>query len=279
MKLPPQSSEGQINRPFAAPDREKARLLSIGSLFVFVTCIILSFTGHALDFPLMHFLNPFSGKHSVLDCGLVFLADNNLTCGIFLLSLIWYVWFRSSELQDRWGILIGTLAAAFAGILSRLLQLTLPTHLRPLHDPELAFRPPEGVDPGALNHWNSFPSDHAAVFFGLVAVLFFSRAKLGYLAFVWSALLTLARNYLGYHYPTDALAGAALGVFIVSEVQGRFRLIASRLLSFERSAPPAFYMVAFLVTYQIATLFDDVRELFAMPCIQAVLKRVLHLLH
>jgi hypothetical protein len=51
----------------------------------------------------------------------------------------------------------------------------------------------------------------------------------------------------------------------------------SRLLSFEERAAPAFYMAAFLVTYQIATLFDDLRELLAMQCIRAFFKRLLHL--
>ena len=38
---------------------------------------------------------------------------------------------------------------------------------------------------------------------------FFSQAKLGYLTFVWTAIVNGARIYLGYHYPTDVLAGAA----------------------------------------------------------------------
>jgi undecaprenyl-diphosphatase len=153
----------------------------------------------------------------------------------------------------------------------------MPTHLRPLHDPKLNFLPPEGVTPDSLNHWNSFPSDHAAVFFGLVAMIFFSHAKLGYLAFVWTAIVSVGRIYLGLHYPTDTLAGAALGIFGVSTLQGRFHLFGSWLLSFEKRAGPAFYMVAFFVSYQIATLFDDLRELLAMPCLTAFFKRVLHL--
>jgi hypothetical protein len=36
-------------------------------------------------------------------------------------------------------------------------------------------------------------------------------------------------------------------------------------------------MLAFFVTYQIATLFDDVRVLLALPCLRAFIKRVLHL--
>jgi undecaprenyl-diphosphatase len=282
MKRPQQSSEHDKNGPLVKPDsishdQGKTRLISTASLFVFTTCIILSFTGHAVDYPIMRFLNLFSRKHAMLDCSLLFLANNNLTSGIFLLSLIWYAWFCSTELHYRRRILVGTMGAAFSGIFSRVLQLTLPTHVRPLHDPQLNFLPPEGVSPDTLNHWNSFPSDHAAVFFGLVAVIFFSQAKLGYLAFVWTAIVSGGRIYLGYHYPTDVLAGAALGVISVSTLQGRFHLFESRLLSFEKRAAPAFYMTAFFVTYQIATLFDDLRELLAMPCIKAFFKRLLHL--
>jgi undecaprenyl-diphosphatase len=145
-----------------------------------------------------------------------------------------------------------------------------------LHDPALNFVPPDGVDPDPLNHWNSFPSDHAALYFGLVAVIFFSNVKLGYLTFLWTAVITMVRNYLGYHYPTDSLGGAALGVFAVS-LHGRFHLLGSRLLSFEKRVTPAFYMLAFFVTYQIATLFNDVRALLALPCLRAFVGRVLHL--
>ena len=49
------------------------------------------------------------------------------------------------------------------------------------------------------------------------------------------------------------------------------------LLSFEKRVTPVFYMLAFFVTYQIATLFDDVRVLLALPCLRDFIKRVLHL--
>jgi hypothetical protein len=62
------------------------------------------------------------------------------------------LWFCSTELHYRRRILIGALSAAFSGIFSRVLQLTLPTHLRPLHDPKLNFLPPDGVTPESLNH-------------------------------------------------------------------------------------------------------------------------------
>jgi undecaprenyl-diphosphatase len=277
MKRPQQSSEHEKNMPLATSDsishnQGKTRLISAASLFVYVTCEILSFTGNMVDYPIMHFLNLFSRKYAVLNCSLIFLAEDYLPSGIVLLSLICYVWFCSDEMRYRSRILIGTMGAAFSGIFSRVLQLTFPTHLRPLHDLGLNFRLPEGVSPDKLNHFNSFPSDHAALFFGLVAVIFFSQARLGYLAFAWMAFISGARIYLGYHYPTDTLAGAALGVFSVSMLQGRFHLFGSRLLSFEKRAAPAFYMAAFFVGYQIATLFNDLRQLLVLLTMQAFLK-------
>jgi membrane-associated phospholipid phosphatase len=56
-------------------------------------------------------------------------------------------------------------------------------------------------------------------------MIFFLHAKLGYLAFVWTAIVSIGRIYLGFHYPTDTLAGAALGIFGVSTLQGRFHFI------------------------------------------------------
>jgi undecaprenyl-diphosphatase len=57
----------------------------------------------------------------------------------------------------------------------------------------------------------SFPSDHAAAAFAIAfAVLAFSwRAGAGFLAA--ATLIGLSRIALGLHYPTDVLAGAAVG--------------------------------------------------------------------
>jgi undecaprenyl-diphosphatase len=62
----------------------------------------------------------------------------------------------------------------------------------------------------------SFPSGHTmhAVAFGIVAVSYFPA--LIWLVIPFSTLVALSRPILGLHYPSDVLAGAALGAAVAS---------------------------------------------------------------
>ena len=66
-----------------------------------------------------------------------------------------------------------------------------------------------------LNHSasSSFPSGHAAFFFGLSTIVYFYNKKAGYLFFLASFLISIARVFTGLHWPSDILAGAIIGVF------------------------------------------------------------------
>jgi undecaprenyl-diphosphatase len=157
---------------------------------------------------------------------------------------------------------MGGAAVALAGRLGRLLQLSLPFHVRPLYNTDLKLTWPIGVESGTLNHWNSFPSDHAALFFGLATLIWISDRRLGVFASFWAAITSSTRVYLGFHYPSDILGGEALGIFMVILFQ-RFPLpaLVSRLLDWERKASSSFYAVAFITSYQAGTLFNDVRDI------------------
>ncbi len=66
---------------------------------------------------------------------------------------------------------------------------------------------PLGGAPSSL----SFPSAHATSSFAVATAM--TRVEpLGALAFLLALALALGRPYLGMHYPSDVLAGAALGV-------------------------------------------------------------------
>ncbi|HXS34043.1 MAG TPA: phosphatase PAP2 family protein [Solirubrobacterales bacterium] len=73
--------------------------------------------------------------------------------------------------------------------------------------PVLEGLPPLGGAPSSL----SFPSAHATSSFA-VATAMTRVDSLGALAFILAFALALGRPYLGMHYPSDVLAGAALGV-------------------------------------------------------------------
>jgi len=59
----------------------------------------------------------------------------------------------------------------------------------------------------------SFPSGHAAALFALALIVYFFHKKTGIVFLVLSGLSVLARVYVGIHWPSDILAGAAIGIF------------------------------------------------------------------
>jgi undecaprenyl-diphosphatase len=72
---------------------------------------------------------------------------------------------------------------------------------------------------------SSFPSVPAAVTFAFALGIYLQNKKTGAVLFCMAALMSLARIYIGIHYPSDILAGATIGVaitFICSRILRRF---------------------------------------------------------
>lgn len=57
----------------------------------------------------------------------------------------------------------------------------------------------------------SFPSGHASASFAAAVVLMINKSRIRYAALVLAVLIAFSRLYLYVHYPSDVLAGAALG--------------------------------------------------------------------
>jgi len=221
----------------------------------------MAFTNN-FDFTILLFLNRFVGKSRSLDELVQLLSDAFLFNGVLLVAILWLFWFNDRREEARVRLLIGGAAAVLAGLLSRLLQLSLPFHVRPLYNQALSLTWPFGVGRETLSHWSSFPSDHASLCFALATVIWMRNRRLGMFAFFWASITSSARVFLGFHYPTDIVGGAVLGILIVI-LLGRLPLprFAYRLLDWERCASPSFYAVAFVASYQAGTLFNDVREI------------------
>jgi len=236
--------------------------ISVPFALLLLGATISAFEHSQIDYPIVEYLNSFAGRSELLDRTMHTVTTLVLLQGVVFISLIWYLWFAHPNVTSRGCVLTGTVTAAVAGMMSRALQLVVPSHLRPLHTPQLNFILPLSVDPDALNHFNSFPSDHGVVFFGLSAIIYRLSPWLGIGAFIWATAIDTARIYEGYHFPSDIIASAGLGVLMVNLLQAApLRRLAQSLLVLEERFRPTFYMLAFLGTYQIASLFDDVREL------------------
>jgi undecaprenyl-diphosphatase len=229
---------------------------------VFLGTFAVALVPGGFDRPLTRLINSFANRselfdHLVADCSRYFTFS-----GAVLMALIWYCWFDSKDLERRVRILVGTLGAFGAGVISRFLQHSLPTHPRPSYDPALGFQAPL-ADPETYHTWNSFPSDHVAVFAGLAVVIYIARSRFAFFAIVWTIFVESSRTYMGGHYPSDLIGAAALAAIVIWAAQTSWPIaLGEKVMRWEQSSPSLFYMSAFFLSYQIATLFADLRNTF-----------------
>jgi len=144
----------------------------------------------------------------------IFVAASRLGNGVFwyALMIMLPLWYGMDALQ-------ASMHMFFVGITGLALYKYLKSHLvrqRPylLHG---------GITLGTapLDHY-SFPSGHTlhAVAFTLVALAYYPH--LAWLLIPFAGLVALSRVILGLHYPSDVLAGAAIGALLA---RGSFVLL------------------------------------------------------
>jgi undecaprenyl-diphosphatase len=214
-----------------------------------------------VDWPILLKLNHYNAS-AFTNGSIILASDLPILTGALILSLFWYLWFAAGSDEMKTRLLLGLGAAVIAVIFCRGLQIMLEIHRRPLHNPIIGFNIAPGIDPATLNGWSSFPSDHACLYFALTAVLWRQSRGLGLLGLLPTLLGTLPRIYFGFHYPTDVAFGALLGIALVVLIEdyGPEKL-ARRVALLEHHKPGLFYFCGFLFSYEIATLFNDIRQI------------------
>jgi undecaprenyl-diphosphatase len=217
------------------------------------------------DLSILHWLNAFVGRSTSFDGGIAFLADTDFRGAAFV-SVYWWLWFRKTDtatLTRTREHLLRTLCAGVLAILAaRVLALTLPFRVRPLFEPAIHFVVPN-LAPANFMDWSSFPSDHAVMFSALAVGLCFVSWRVGLLALLYTAvIICFPRIYLGLHYPTDIIAGLALGALIGygMNLLPVCKCLTSRALRWESTSPGSFYCALFLVTFEFSTMFDSLRD-------------------
>ena len=218
-----------------------------------------------IDTTFTSWLLGFAGRWHVLDDLVVLIVHNDLVKGGVFIAILWWLWARPGRDQERHReIVVATYASALAAALSsRSIAVLYPFRGRPINTPGLDI-PPEFIALVYKDAHGSFPSDHAALAFALATGIFVASPVLGALSMVYMALLVcLPRVYVGFHWLTDILGGAFLGVavaWILTRPGVRSRLARPVLAFFARFPGPA-YAGMFLLSDGILTRFDDVRAL------------------
>jgi membrane-associated phospholipid phosphatase len=145
------------------------------------------------------------------------LGHGMLTIGLpCVIGLIW--WWRGRRAPGVRGLLAGATVAG-AGLLELLVK-ELSCRGRPTAADAGAFFSRFPCNPTDYAH-ASFPSGHATTAFALAALLalWYPRWAAGFLAL--AGLVALSRVVLGAHFPSDVLAGAALGTAVALIVHAK----------------------------------------------------------
>jgi undecaprenyl-diphosphatase len=226
--------------------------------------IVLVATIQKVDEVIYHFLNGFAG-HPWMDYFANFEENDNLLKGGLFLAAFWYLWFRSGPEQERRrkaivAILVGSLLALVA---ARVIANFAPFRVRPMNDLRLEHHAYSFPVSAKLVHWSSFPSDNATFFFALAFGLAYLWRRFAVPAMLYTAVwICLPRIFLGVHYASDVVVGAAIGiatVWICLKVDWFQAGLGARVAAWADAKPEVFHAVAFLAVFEMAILFDDVR--------------------
>ena len=210
-------------------------------------------------------LNALAGNR-VVDWLASFEENCSVLKGGLFLGMYWYFWFRVDPDQNRRrrAIIVALVGALLALITARIVADIAPYRVRPMYDYRLPQHPYAFPINSNMVNWSSFPSDTATFFFALGAGLAYlyrplTMPLLAYIV-IW---VCLPRMFLGIHYLSDMLVGAVIGISLVLASLNRRWLQSQPVtvaIALSDSKPEMFYVVAFVVSFEMSVLFQTTFE-------------------
>jgi undecaprenyl-diphosphatase len=214
----------------------------------------------AIDLSIFRALNDFCGWSPTLDRIVVHLE---VLKGSLFLGIFGFLWYRADKGQPerRERLLLIVVAVAAALVTTRVISMLLPFRDRPMYS--VGANAPTFEWHADLEHWSSFPSDNAAYLFAIAASLWPISRRWALFFGIFAAFASLARVYLGIHYPGDILAGALIGIAtgVAVNREALRKWIARWILTFEPRYPSYFYGLLFLVLAELAGGFPNTRRI------------------
>lgn len=192
--------------------------------------------------------------------------SNDLIKGGVYFALCWHLWFSSDGEKEkrRKAVTSILIAAVLSIIVTRFIAFVSPFRLRPMYDPALIHASFPIEIHYNLVRWSSFPSDTAAYFCALAfGIAYLSRRLAVPIALYTVIWVCLSRMYLGIHFASDMVAGAAIGIAVawIFLRSAWIQSICARPARVAETRPQWFYPLAFLVSFEMATIFAGLRNL------------------
>jgi membrane-associated phospholipid phosphatase len=216
-----------------------------------------------LDRELLLTLNSLLGKNELYFLLFSFL-DLPLIRGFPIFFTLIALWFSDDCRKHRSRMIAGLLATCLATVISVWSQHNIPTHIRPLLDPELHL---QIADPQWTSHWDrkgSFPSDTATLYFSFAMVILLENRLAGYLCFLWVfAVICGTRVIFGFHYPSDIIGSLILGpgcVYLLNKIP-YFGMLFERVLKSLESRIYIVHALLFVFLADAYILFRSLEQL------------------
>ena len=220
----------------------------------------------------LNWLGQFSTMSTHFNQFIQYVESAHLFKGLPIMGIVWFYWFGDDDAKsDTRRIIIAALIGCLvAVVIARVINNVAPYQPRPFANAALPYHDYIGLAPRetqSLLDWNSFPSDHAALFFSLAMSIFMLSRRVGTLVFLYVLfIIALPRVYLGLHYPTDIVVGAALGMGSVwlCTRKNVVDLHGAQCMTLLGNYPAAFQTILFLTSVEISMMFSNVRRLIGM---------------
>jgi undecaprenyl-diphosphatase len=161
-----------------------------------------------VDYRLAHALDRFSAHHDAFEDPLrAYVASSEILFAVVVVALLLLVPGARRRVARQAGVAAAA-SAALALLVAHFLSAAIDRP-RPFvaHPSSIHAFIAHAADP-------SFPSDHATAAFAIATAVTLRAGRWGAALLVLAGVLAAGRVFLGVHYPTDVLAGAAIGAGI-----------------------------------------------------------------